>query len=91
MHEMPPTIREATVREMARVTKPTGRIVIVDYRLPDNPVGRAIGYHAVKLYERDRYAEFMRSDLNGLLRTAGIQVQEERAALLGMIRIVVGR
>src|SRR5688572_5350151 len=28
LHEMPPSIREATLREMARVTKSNGRIVI---------------------------------------------------------------
>ena len=36
LHEMPATIRERVVREMARVTKVGGTVVVVDYALPRN-------------------------------------------------------
>jgi demethylmenaquinone methyltransferase/2-methoxy-6-polyprenyl-1,4-benzoquinol methylase len=89
LHEMPPGIREAVLKEMMRVTKPRGRVVLVDYALPRNAVGRTLVYQAVRLYERERYAEFIRSDLGAFLRGLGLDAREERSALLGAVRIVV--
>lgn len=90
LHEMPRSVRERTLREMARVVKPSGDIVIVDYALPASAVVGAIVYHVVKLYERDLYAEFVRTDLPALLDTMGIAVREKRRALGGLAQIVVG-
>jgi ubiquinone/menaquinone biosynthesis C-methylase UbiE len=91
LHEMPRSIRERVVREMARVTKTGGTIVVVDYALPQNVLASAIVYRFVKLYERDHYAEFVRSDLDALIEGAGFEVREHRKALLGAARIVTGR
>jgi demethylmenaquinone methyltransferase/2-methoxy-6-polyprenyl-1,4-benzoquinol methylase len=90
LHEMPSSIRERAVLEMRRVTKPGGTIVIVDYALPENALARTLVYHVVKLYERDHYAGFVRSDLRALLEGMGISVQQERSALLGAAKIVTG-
>lgn len=90
LHEMPLNIREQVVREMARVTRPGGTVVVVDYGLPHGRVARKLVYHAVRLYEHDTYAEFVRADLGALLRDAGIAVQNERPTVLGAVRIVVG-
>lgn len=54
LHEMPPSIREQALREMVRVTRRGGRLVIVDYGLPAGALAARIAYHAIKLYERDR-------------------------------------
>lgn len=89
LHEMPPNVRERVLREMVRVTKPQGKLVIVDYRLPANAIASAVVYHAVKLFERDRYAEFIRADLWALLERVGVRVEQQRPAWLGIIRIVV--
>ncbi|NUQ76844.1 MAG: methyltransferase domain-containing protein [Polyangiaceae bacterium] len=91
LHEMPKSIRERVVREMARVTKPGGPIIVVDYALPRNPITRSVVYHAVKLYERDHYASFVRSDLVALLKSAGIDFMEHRPALWGLAKITIGR
>ena len=91
LHEMPRTIRERALREMARVTKPNGTVVVVDYALPRKPWLRTLAFHAIQLYERDHYADFVRSDLRASLNAAGIDVVDDRPALLGMARIVVGR
>jgi demethylmenaquinone methyltransferase/2-methoxy-6-polyprenyl-1,4-benzoquinol methylase len=89
LHEMPRSIRERTVAEMARVTKPGGTIVVVDYGQPRDAFGNVL-YHLVKLYERDHYVDFIRSDLRALLQQAGIEVGDDRAVLLGTVRIVTG-
>ena len=62
LHEMPASIRDRVVREMARVTKAGGVAVVVDYGLPRNRVASWLAYHIVKLYERDHYATFVRSE-----------------------------
>lgn len=90
LHEMPTSLRERVLREMVRVTKPEGTLVVVDYALPRSAVARPIVYRLVKLYERDHYAEFVRLDLHDLLLRSGIVVREERRPLLGLVRIVVG-
>lgn len=90
LHEMPLNIRQQVVRELARVTRPGGTVVVVDYGLPHGRVARQLVYHAVKLYEHDTYAEFVRADLGELLRDAGVAVRKERSTVLGAVRIVVG-
>lgn len=91
LHEMPASIRDRVVREMARVTKPGGVAVVVDYGLPRNRVASWLAYHIVKLYERDHYATFVRSDVAGLIESAGLRVSDDRLVLGGLARIMVGR
>ncbi len=91
LHEMPASVRTRALTEMARVTRPGGRIVAVDYALPDNRVARAIVFRAVRLYERDSYAEFVGRSLAGMVAESGIEVILARRALVGAARIVVGR
>jgi hypothetical protein len=63
------------VKEMMRVTKPRGVIVLVDYALPRNAVGRALVYQVVKLYERERYAHGgARPRARGSSRFCGFQL-----------------
>jgi demethylmenaquinone methyltransferase/2-methoxy-6-polyprenyl-1,4-benzoquinol methylase len=90
LHDMPLTIREKVLSEMVRVTKPQGRIVIVDYDLPRNRLGRFLIYRLVRLYERDYYTEFIKSDLGGLLRQVGIEIVQSHPVLLGAARIIKG-
>ncbi|MBI2486384.1 MAG: class I SAM-dependent methyltransferase [Deltaproteobacteria bacterium] len=90
LHNMPLTIREKALKEMVRVTKPKGMIVIIDYALPKNGVRRFLIYHFVKLYEGKYYLEFIKSDLEALLRKSGIEIKEELPVLLGAGRILKG-
>ena len=91
LHEMPRSVRDRVVCEMARVTKPGGFIVVVDYALPRNVIASSLVYHIVKLYERDHYADFVRQHVPALLQGAGIEVQGQRPALFGMASILTGR
>ena len=91
LHEMPASVRERVVREMARVTKPGGSIIIVDYGLPRSHLASAIAFHIIRLYEHDHYKTFVKSDWRALLEGAGVEVSDERPALRGMARIMTGR
>jgi ubiquinone/menaquinone biosynthesis C-methylase UbiE len=90
LHDMPVTIREKVLMEMVRLTRPEGIIVIVDYALPKNKVGRFLIYRLVSLYEGEYYRTFIGSDLEALLRRTGIDIQEEMPLLLGAGRILKG-
>lgn len=90
LHDMPLTIREKALKEMVRVTKPKGMIVIVDYALPKNKIGRFLIYHFVRLYEGKYYLEFIKSDFEALLRKTGIEIKEELPVLLGAGKILKG-
>ncbi len=89
LHEMPPSVRSAVLREMSRVTRRGGRMVIVDYALPRGRLGHFLAFHAIKLYERDHYAEFVRSNLQATLTETGLSLLDEHRALFGLARIIV--
>lgn len=90
LHDMPISIRKKVLEEMVRVTKPKGIIIIVDYALPKNKIGRYLIYHFVKSYETQYYPEFIKSDLQALLRESGIKIEEELSILFGVGRILKG-
>lgn len=90
LHDMPLTIREKVLEEMIRVTKPKGIIVIVDYTLPKNKIGRHLIYHFVESYESKYYPEFVKSEIEALLRKSGIEIEKELPILLGAGRILKG-
>ena len=90
LHDMPLTIREKAFKEMVRVTKTKGMIVIVDYALPENKISRFLIYHFVNLYEGRYYSTFIKSDLEALLKKTGIEIKEELPVLLGAGKISKG-
>ncbi len=89
LHDMPLTIREKALKEMARVSRLGGTVVVVDYALPKNKICRLLIYHLVRLYEK-YYPEFIRSDLEALLRKSGIEIKDELPVLFGAGRILKG-
>ena len=90
LHDMPLSIREKILGETLRVTKPKGDIVIVDYALPKNKIGRFLIYHFIKFYESRYYPEFVKYDLKALLRKSRIEIGKEVPVLLGVGRILKG-
>lgn len=90
LHDMPLSIRERVLKEMVRVTKPGGTIIIVDYALPMGKISRFLIYHFIKLYESKYYPEFMKSELQVLLEKSGIKIKEEIPVFLGAGRILKG-
>jgi demethylmenaquinone methyltransferase/2-methoxy-6-polyprenyl-1,4-benzoquinol methylase len=90
LHDMPPNIREKVLQEMVRITKPDGIMVIVDYDLPHNKIGRALIYRLITLYEGEYYKQFIASDLDSLLRKTRVEVMERVSVLFGAGRILKG-
>jgi len=74
LHDMPLAIREKVLKEMVRVTKRKGMIVIVDYGLPVNKIGRYFVFHLINSYESRYYPEFVKSDVRTLFKRLGIEI-----------------
>lgn len=89
LHDMLSTIRERAIKELARVTKPTGIVVIVDYALPKKRINKFLIYHFVKLWEK-YYPEFIKTNLEVLLNKYNIKIKEELPILRGAGRILKG-
>ncbi len=90
LHDMPLSIREKILKEIARVTKPEGTIVVVDYALPQNKICKYLIYSFIKSYESKYYPEFIKSGLEVLLRKSKIEIKDELLLFLGAVRIVKG-
>lgn len=90
LHDIPFAIREKVLEEMVRVTKRKGIIMIVDYALPENKIGRFLIYHMVKFYESKYYPGFVKSDVRTSLRKSGIEIEEEHPVMFGAGRIFKG-
>lgn len=90
LHEMPPAIRARTLREMARVTRPGGKVVIVDHALPRSAAWRWLVEHTLRLVEPRDYAGFVADDVPARLEEAGVSVEREHHVLGGAAQIVVG-
>lgn len=90
LHDMLLPIREKALKEMVRVTRREGMIVVVDYALPENRVSRFLIYHFIKLYEGKYYIEFIKSEFEALLVESGIEITEKLPVLFGAGRVLKG-
>jgi len=89
LHEMPITIREQVVSEMARVTKHNGAIVIADFSLSEAGLFRHILSHCVTVCCNSKYyTEFIQSALDSLFTGTEIEMTGS-AKILGGIGMVL--
>jgi ubiquinone/menaquinone biosynthesis C-methylase UbiE len=87
---MPLSIREKVLKEMVRVTKPQGIIVIADYNLPENKISKFLIYHFVSLLEAEYYKDFIKSNLEALLNRNRIKIIDKDTVMHGIGRILKG-
>ncbi|MCP5432375.1 MAG: class I SAM-dependent methyltransferase [Alphaproteobacteria bacterium] len=82
-HELPPKARAAVAREMARVTKAGGRIVLVDsVQYGDHPPYDGLLDYFPAHFHEPYYAGYAREDFSRLFGAAGArQLSAERAFL----------
>ncbi len=90
LHEMPSSVRERALSEMARVTAPNGTIMIVDYAIPSANAWHALLLRFARLGEGKYFAEFVSSDFRALLDREGIEIDREVPILMGIARITRG-
>ncbi len=96
LHEKPPETRPAIVAEMIRVTKPGGRLALVDYLVPASLAGRGLS-PVIGVVERlagrkhyEHYTHFMRlGGLEGLLSRLGLASSPLSRRFGGLIGVAV--
>lgn len=87
LHEMPHPVRKNVTKEMARVTKPCGKIVVVDYALPRGKILKFLSYHVVRFYESKYFPEFIKTDLQNTIEGSGLKFNEACEWASGRVKI----
>lgn len=81
---------EAALREMARVVKPDGKIVLIEHVLAHNPV-LAAGQKVLAPLQRRHMACHIDRPTDRLLRDLGFRVERDDTRLLGIVHLLVAR
>ncbi len=84
LHEMPEELSIMTLKEMIRVTKEGGQILIIDYNTPPNWLSHKIA----KLYESKYYRDFVETGLDYFLGEVGLKPISKETYLLGNFQVV---
>lgn len=87
LHDMPQQIAVEVLKEMKRVTKPNGKIIIVDYNPPENFVNKT-GLFLTRLIETKYYWHFVQTGLDKYLTEAKMQFDNKKTFLFGNIQLV---
>jgi ubiquinone/menaquinone biosynthesis C-methylase UbiE len=89
-HELPRNARRNVVREMLRVVKPGGLVVIEDSAQPsESPDLAAVLHDFPREFHEPFYEDYLRDDLGALLEAGGFRDVLTRQALVA--KVVVGR
>lgn len=89
LHDMPEEIGAAVLKEMRRVTKPDGKIVIVDYDVPQNSFSAFLGRAVAKMWEGKYYDHFLKVGLQHYLNAAQLSAVGKESFMFGNIQIVI--
>jgi ubiquinone/menaquinone biosynthesis C-methylase UbiE len=88
LHDMPGPMREAVLREMARVTAPGGTVMIVDYEIPRDLVHRLFIRYMLARHENVFVPAYFRCDLESKVRGLGLDIEEKRPVLKGVGKVL---
>lgn len=89
LHDMPKDIGIKTLKEMMRITKKNGQIIIVDYYTPIKGFASLLGHKIVKIWETKNYDHFRQVGLDCYLKEVNLRQSYKESRLLGNLQIVV--
>ncbi|APV43497.1 demethylmenaquinone methyltransferase / 2-methoxy-6-polyprenyl-1,4-benzoquinol methylase [Dehalogenimonas formicexedens] len=87
LHDMPREIEVQVLKEMRRVTRGRGEILIVEYADLSKGI-KSVLNSLIRLYESKYYRDFARRDLGKLLADAGLTIRRQKN-IMGIFRAVV--
>ncbi len=88
LHDMPREVREKVLREMGRVTKKNGSIIVVDYASPENGFRWWLINRFIRSVESLNYSEYIQSGLKNTLIGLGFKIEKTQPIVLGLGIIV---
>ncbi len=86
LHDMPYEIDVLVLKEMKRVTKKGGRMLIVDYMEPRKHMVARFFYPLICLYETRNYKPFIERGLDSILSEVGLSI-DRSTNFLGLAQI----
>ncbi len=85
-HELPAEVRRRVAREMRRVLRPGGTLVLCDSaQVHDDPALEPILAAFPKVYHEPYYTHYMRDPLEGILEETGFEVESTQPAFLSKV------
>ncbi len=91
LHDMPEAIRVSVLREMRRVTKQRGLIVVADYNTPRNGWSADVEHSISRLFESKYFESFIRNGLDTYLKAAKLTKFRKVVFLAGDAQLAVCR
>lgn len=88
LHDMPLEIRTAVLSEVKRVLKPSGKLYVFEYDLPNNPTIKWLAPRLLNTFESKYYLGFIRSDLEAYLQSFGFNVKKKTNYLFGHLQLL---
>ncbi|MBC8487648.1 MAG: class I SAM-dependent methyltransferase [Bacteroidetes bacterium] len=88
LHEMPKKLILVVLKEMKRVTKKNGKIIIVDYHKPRNPILAWISYRIFRFYESKYYGDFFNTNIKKYLSKVNLKIISKETLFFNTIQIV---
>lgn len=88
LHDMPYEVDIKVLKEIKRVTKNNGKILIVDYNEPKKHWMAKLAFPIINAYETKNWRPFVERGLDSLLNEVGLKIQKE-TNYLGLAQIVV--
>ncbi len=87
LHDMPLDIRTLVLKEVKRVLKRDGKLYILEYDLPQNPLG-AVSSRLINTFESKYYLDFINSDFYNYLNTFGFKIEKQSNYLFNHLRFL---
>ena len=87
LHDMPLDIRTLVLKEVKRVLKRDGKLYILEYDLPQNPLG-AVSSRLINTFESKYYLDFINSDFYNYLNTFGFKIEKQSNYLFNHLRFI---
>ncbi len=78
LHDMPPEIGHKVLKEMRRVTKRGGSILVADHLEPSSHWFAQLLHPIIRKYETPNYIPFTHTGLVNILKKAGLRVSTKR-------------
>ena len=87
LHDMPLDIRTLVLKEVKRVLKRDGKLYVLEYDLPQNPLG-AVSSRLINTFESKYYLDFINSDFYNYLNTFGFKIEKQSNYLFNHLRFI---